>query len=790
MKTLGNTLAERKNARWGRRARLAYAERVGDECGGELRVREVNHGLHGCGSRTCLRTLRVRRCRMFPPKQSFFGASTLPNISRRQALAQPIRVIRGSEMYNHGLRGWPSLTLGRPEGRQALAQPIRVVRGSYPFGLCDNAIPGQLLAMKVDDIADRKSRGLEVVHQLGLVFGKNLLYGFQFKDDLVATDEIGDVLLRKGLVAEVDCQVLFPLEGDLVLPEGDGERFLVDWLEKSGAEFVEDGKAGAEDLGGEFFENQHGGVLSVGVDVNHGLRGWPSLTLGRPEGRQALAQPIRVIRGSNLQRLDRLRVEEERHDADKGYAFLVHPRLFIGVASNDDFAEVVSRVGQGECFLRPLLFIGNRKGGLDVDAFGGLVDDKVDFMTSHFVLPVGKYIVGYLADVNRITATDELVVNRVLHQMRALVLSKSQRGVAQTAVSSIVLERRVKIVVAFDVESLGLCKHEGVDEEVQVFGNGNTVGLDSHDGLDGIRQFRRIRGAADVAHGCCSQRIQKYVVFEPIPFGDVTKVNGFVKIRKVSHLLVRGLAQHTPRKTAEIEVFVKDGVEVAGGFAQGEEFRHGKRRELDDISASAEFGRNVGGKHFRVGSCDINVDLGQLLQSAQRTVEGEECVFRFVRREFGDINSLEWDFLTKLNFIDEHIRPFTVMFDPRFDCFAKELWVEKSGVLYLFKVNFEDVVCEDTVVQKMLFEEFSQEVALATAAKSGDDLDRTIVLGGDKLSKVVVSFYDHGTLAFVCMINIMFCKAVVLYHNFKLRSRNTFNSRADAQKFKAMKWAA
>ena len=431
MKTLGNTLAERKNARWGRRAGLAYAERVSDECSGEVRVREVNHGLHGCGSRTCLRTVRVRLRRMYPPKQSFFGASTLPNISRRQALAQPIR----------------------------------------------------------------------------------------------------------------------------------------------------------------------------------------------------------VIRGSNLQRLDRLRVEEERHDADKGYAFLVHPRLFIGVASNDDFAEVVSRVGQGECFLRPLLFIGNRKGGLDVDAFGGLVDDKVDFMTSHFVLPVGKYIVGYLADVNRITATDELVVNRVLHQMRALVLSKSQRGVAQTAVSSIVLERRVKIVVAFDVESLGLCKHEGVDEEVQVFGNGNTVGLDSHDGLDGIRQFRRIRGAADVAHGCCSQRIQKYVVFEPIPFGDVTKVNGFVKIRKVSHLLVRGLAQHTPRKTAEIEVFVKDGVEVAGGFAQGEEFRHGKRR-------------------------------------------------------------------------------------------------------------------------------------------------------------VVVSFYDHGTLAFVCMINIMFCKAVVLYHNFKLRSRNTFNSRADAQKFKAMKWAA
>ena len=95
MKTLGNTLTERKDARWGRRAGLAYAERVSDECSGEVRVREVNHGLHGCGSRTCLRTLRVRLRRMYPPKQSFFGASTLGNGERRQALAQPIRVICG-----------------------------------------------------------------------------------------------------------------------------------------------------------------------------------------------------------------------------------------------------------------------------------------------------------------------------------------------------------------------------------------------------------------------------------------------------------------------------------------------------------------------------------------------------------------------------------------------------------------------------------------------------------------------------------------------------------------------
>ena len=56
MKTLKNTLAERKDARWGRRAGLAYAERVGDGSGGEVGVREDNHGC------TRKRLTNVRRC--------------------------------------------------------------------------------------------------------------------------------------------------------------------------------------------------------------------------------------------------------------------------------------------------------------------------------------------------------------------------------------------------------------------------------------------------------------------------------------------------------------------------------------------------------------------------------------------------------------------------------------------------------------------------------------------------------------------------------------------------------
>ena len=493
----------------------------------------------------------------------------------------------------------------------------------------------------------------------------------------------------------------------------------------------------------------------------------------------AVGKTVGLAKRGRLQCLDGFGIKEEWHDADEGYAFLVHPGLFVGVARYDDLAEVVSRVGQRKGFLCSFLLVGNRKGGLDVDAFGGLVDNEVDFMPPHLVLPIGEHIVSYLSDVNRITATDELVVNCVLHQMWALVLPESKGSVAQATVSGIVLERSVKIVVPFDVESLGLCEHESVDEKVQVFGNRNTVCLDSHDGLNGVRQLCRIRGATDVAHCCCSQRIQKHVIFEAISFGDVTKVDDLVKIREVSHLLVRGLAQHTPGKATEIKVFVKDCVEVSGGFAQGKEFRHGKRREPDDVSSSTKLGRNVGGKHFRVGAGDINVNLGQLLQPAQGTVEGEECVPSFVRSQFGDINSLKWDFLAKLDFVDEHIRPFAVVLDSRFYSFAKELWVEKPCVLDLFKINLDDVVGGDAFVQKMLFEKLSQEVTLATAAKPGDNLDRTVLLGGDKLSKVEVALDDHGTATFVFVFNIMFCKAERLYHNSKQRCTGASNFRTD-----------
>ena len=81
----------------------------------------------------------------------------------------------------------------------------------------------------------------------------------------------------------------------------------------------------------------------------------------------------------------------------------------------------------------------------------------------------------------------------------------------------------------------------------------------------------------------------------------------------------------------------------------------------------------------------------------------------------------------------------------------------------------------DAFVQKMAFEKLSQEVALAAAAKPGDNLDCTVMLGGDKLSKVVVAFDGHRTAAFVFVLNIMFCKAEKLYHNSRQKCACAFS---------------
>lgn len=80
-------------------------------------------------------------------------------------------------------------------------------------------------------------------------------------------------------------------------------------------------------------------------------------------------------------RLDRLRFEEEGHNAHEGDAMVVKPRLLVRVSGDYDFAEVVVDVSKGKCLLFPFRMVWDGKCRLDVNAFGCLVHNEIDFIT-------------------------------------------------------------------------------------------------------------------------------------------------------------------------------------------------------------------------------------------------------------------------------------------------------------------------------------------------------------------------------------------------------------------------
>lgn len=172
MKTIGNTLVERRIARWGHRAGLACSARRGDEGCGKVSVWEDNHGLRGWPSLT-LGSPEERQALMH--RRSSASEGTFGNAEPEgcaSMCAQSISVIRG--YLKDGLqrldRPWVkeegfqphrgflnctfrkvdilmmlkaddvgASTLGEHEKRQALAQPIRVIRGSFQNHAAINA---------------------------------------------------------------------------------------------------------------------------------------------------------------------------------------------------------------------------------------------------------------------------------------------------------------------------------------------------------------------------------------------------------------------------------------------------------------------------------------------------------------------------------------------------------------------------------------------------------------------------------------------------------------------------
>ena len=251
----------------------------------------------------------------------------------------------------------------------------------------------------------------------------------------------------------------------------------------------------------------------------------------RWRGGAAVARPARPYHGG-LQRFQRMRIEEKGHNAHEGDAMVVKPRLLVGVSGDYDFAEVVFDVAKGKCFLFPFRMVWDGKCRLDVNAFGCLVHNEIDFITPDFML-AGRScsVYRYIAYVNRISSHCKLVEDCVFHKVRPFVLSEVETGVAEPAICGIVFERGSDVSTAFDIITHCLGYYECVCQIVNVFAYGDSVRLHAHDCVECVRDFARVGKTANSAHHDGHKRIKHFITFETVPFNDIAQVNCFVEER-------------------------------------------------------------------------------------------------------------------------------------------------------------------------------------------------------------------------------------------------------------------
>lgn len=103
---------------------------------------------------------------------------------------------------------------------------------------------------EIDQEANGDAGCVQVVDDLGLVFGGDGFDRFEFDQDFSLDEEVG-VKIPHDLRAEADLNRFLPLGGETRFREGNVEGFFVNRLQKSRPQLVDHLKATADDLPGK-----------------------------------------------------------------------------------------------------------------------------------------------------------------------------------------------------------------------------------------------------------------------------------------------------------------------------------------------------------------------------------------------------------------------------------------------------------------------------------------------------------------------------------------------------------
>ena len=101
-----------------------------------------------------------------------------------------------------------------------------------------------------------------------------------------------------------------------------------------------------------------------------------------------------------------------------------------------------------------------------------MIDHKVDFVLLCLVRAVLSTLNHHHAYIDRVSASDQLTVDDVFHQVCRFCLAEIDARISEAWICGIVFDWIVEIMPSFDVISRGFVKQKCVFEISKIFDNG------------------------------------------------------------------------------------------------------------------------------------------------------------------------------------------------------------------------------------------------------------------------------------------------------------------------------
>ena len=132
-----------------------------------------------------------------------------------------------------------------------------------------------------------------------------------------------------------------------------------------------------------------------------------------------------------------------------------------GRLADDYFLKKILRIFQGSEFCLHFGRVVHVQGRLNIIFLRASVDDKVNLALFSGLLLFDCLRNLHHADIYRAIPAQQFVIYDVFHDVRFLLLSEVQSGVAEADISAIIFLRIFEVFLSLDVIAFGIAEQEG-----------------------------------------------------------------------------------------------------------------------------------------------------------------------------------------------------------------------------------------------------------------------------------------------------------------------------------------